>query len=94
MKVLKKGSGQKAWSVKKTCTGAGNHDGGCGSQLLVSQGDLFSTSRHFYDGSSEYYITFKCPECGVLTDIKEHPPVEKLPTQKEWEKKSREEAPG
>lgn len=86
MKVLKKGTGQKGWSIKKTCTGGGNQGGGCGAQLLVEQGDLFQTAHHHYDGSSEYYTTFKCPECGVLTDLssRDNPP-HGLPSQKEWE---------
>lgn len=69
MKVIKKGRPQKGWSKKYTCTGKGNNGGGCGAKLLVEAGDLFQTASHHYDGSSESYVTFKCPECGVLTDI-------------------------
>jgi len=69
MKVLKKGTGQKGWSMRATCTGAGNKGGGCGAELLVEQDDVFLTYSHHYDGSSEVYRTFKCSQCTVLTDI-------------------------
>jgi len=69
MKVLEKGSGQKGWSVKTTCTGNGNGDGGCGAKLLVEQPDLFFTSRSDHGGGHETYTTFECVECGVLTDL-------------------------
>ena len=39
--------------------------------MLVEAGDVFETCRGYYDGSTDYYVTFKCPECGVLTDIPE-----------------------
>lgn len=71
MKVLKKGSGQKGWSTKRTCTGNGNGGGGCKAVLLVEEPDLFRTGQHSHDGSSEYFVTFKCPECGVMTDLPE-----------------------
>jgi hypothetical protein len=69
MKVLKKGRPQKEWSKKFTCTGSGNGGGGCGALLLVGKSDLFQTSRGYIDGSTDYFITFKCPECEVKTDI-------------------------
>ena len=69
MKVLKSGTGQKGWSLKTKCTGAGNGNGGCGAVLLVEEGDLYFTHSSHYDGSNETYITFKCPECGVETDV-------------------------
>ena len=69
MKVLKPGRPQKGWSVEKKCTGGGNGGGGCGATLLVEEDDLFGTESHHYDGSSEYYTTFRCMACGVLTDI-------------------------
>jgi hypothetical protein len=74
MKIIKAGRPQKGWSKEFTCTGAGNGMGGCGAVLLVEQDDVFRTASHHYDGSSEYYNTFKCASCGVLTDIKEHLP--------------------
>lgn len=69
MKVLKKGRPQKGWTKEYTCTGRGNGNGGCGAKLLVEEGDLVRTGHHSYDGSSEYYVTFYCPECGVMTDV-------------------------
>ena len=75
MKVLKKGRKQKGWAKKCTCTGAGNGGGGCGAILLIEQDDVFMTESHHYDGSDEYYNTFKCVECDVLTDIEEHLPL-------------------
>jgi len=71
MKVIKKGRKQKGWAKECSCTGSGNGDGGCGAILFVEAGDLYKTYHHCYRGSTPYvYITFKCPECGVETDIK------------------------
>ena len=72
MKVIKKGREQKGWAKTFTCTGSGNNGGGCRAKLLVEHGDLFITGSHHYDGSSDYYTTFKCPECGVMTDIENY----------------------
>jgi hypothetical protein len=69
MKVIKKGNGAKGWSKEMTCTGKGNQEGGCGAKLFVEQADVFRTSSGHYDGSTDYYTTIQCPECGVLTDI-------------------------
>lgn len=68
MKVLEKGPG---WSLECICTGSGNGDGGCGSKLLVEKDDIFLTSSSCYDGSTDYYYTFECPECHEKTDIEE-----------------------
>lgn len=68
MKVLKKGRKQKGWSVEVDCTGSGNGGGGCGARLLVEQPDLFRTTRSIRD-ETEHFVTFKCCECGVLTDL-------------------------
>jgi len=69
MKVIKKGRDQKGWSTEATCTGSGNGGGGCGAVLLVEASDIFTTHSNHYDGSRDSYRTFKCCECGVLTDI-------------------------
>jgi hypothetical protein len=69
MLVLKLGRPQKGWSTKKRCTGTGNSGGGGLATLLVEAADLFYTHSYHYDGSSDTYVTFKCPECGVRTDI-------------------------
>jgi hypothetical protein len=70
MKVLKPGRKQKGWSIETTCTGSGNDGGGCGAKLLVEQGDLFKTTSQARDETTTY-VTFKCSECGVLTDLGE-----------------------
>lgn len=66
MKVLEKGPG---WNLKIKCTGKGNGDGGCGSLLLIENGDVYLTANSFYDGSIDYYYTIYCPVCGAETDI-------------------------
>lgn len=68
MKVLEKGRPQKGWAAEFTCNGEGNGHGGCGAKLLVEIGDVFETESSCRDEST-YYVTFRCPECGVLTDI-------------------------
>jgi hypothetical protein len=68
MRVLKKGREQKGWATEATCTGKGNGNGGCGALLLVEQGDLFHTYRCARD-ETDTFTTFRCCECGVLTDI-------------------------
>lgn len=68
MKILKKGRGQVGWTTKAKCTGAGNGNGGCGAHLLVEQGDLFKSYSHARDEMT-IYVTFRCIECGVMTDL-------------------------
>ena len=69
MKVLKKGRPQRGWSKELECTGAGNGGGGCGARLLVEIGDVFETERSCMGRDIDYFVTFRCSECGVLTDI-------------------------
>lgn len=69
MKVIEKGREQKGWAKEFKCTGEGNGGGGCGALLLVEQSDVFCTYSSHYDGSSETYRSFQCPECKHLTDI-------------------------
>ncbi len=86
MKVLKPGRPQKGWSTEATCTGNGNGDGGCGAVLLVEQDDLFRTTRCCRD-EVDYFTTFACPQCGVLTDLHEPLPYSlksKLPDETAW----------
>lgn len=90
MKVLKKGRPQKGWSIEAKCTGSGNKGGGCGALLLVEQGDLFRTSSSSM-GEVDHYVTFKCSDCGVLTDLPRgtQPPYEvvaSLLSHREWER--------
>ena len=85
METLKKGTGQKGWSVIITCTGKGNGDGGCGAELRVEESDLFRTESHARDDTTAY-TTFRCQECGVLTDLQNVPQRVRssLPYVKEW----------
>lgn len=69
MKVIRKGREQKGWAKKFKCTGVGNGNGGCGAKLLVEEGDLYQTISTDYGGGTDYYTTFRCPECGVQTDV-------------------------
>lgn len=69
MKAIKKGREQKGWAQQFTCTGEGNDGGGCRAILLVEEDDMYFTLSSHYDGSTDYYNTFKCCECGVETDI-------------------------
>lgn len=69
MKVLKPGRPQKGWSIQTKCSGSGNGGGGCGAKLLVEEGDLFMTECHPYGDDLQRFVTFKCVDCGVLTDI-------------------------
>lgn len=87
MKVLKIGRKQSGWAGEFTCDGRGNGSGGCGALLLVERDDLFYTTRHYRD-ETDYFVTFKCSECGVLTDINDIFPglLRELPSLKEWEK--------
>lgn len=66
MKVLKEGPG---WSIEKNCTGKGNGGGGCGALLAVEREDIFLTSDGDYTGCAEYFFTFKCPCCDVMTNL-------------------------
>ncbi len=68
MKVLEKGQG---WSIKQECTGKGNGEGGCGSTLLVEKEDIYITRSVDMCGDTDFYYTFKCPVCGVKTDVPE-----------------------
>jgi hypothetical protein len=80
MKVLKKGRQQKGWSQECHCTGEGNGNGGCGAKLLVEQDDLFRTHSSAM-GESTYYVTFRCSECGVMTDLDNSDTRGKVPSE-------------
>ena len=69
MKVIEKGSG---WSIEQLCTGKGNGYGGCNSKLLVEKEDIYITSNTDMLGDTDYYYTFRCPVCGIETDIPEN----------------------
>lgn len=86
MKVIEKGRPQIGWAKDYTCTGDGNNGGGCGAKLLVEFGDLFRT-YHSSCGERETCLSFKCSECGVLTDIdvNDPPKFELIPDHDVWE---------
>ena len=85
MKVLREGRCQSGWSKEYKCTGTGNNGGGCGAVLLIEEPDLFRTFRSCIDETEEF-TTFKCPQCGVLTDIRDYHKTRELPPLAEWEK--------
>ena len=72
MKVIEKGRPQKGWAKQCRCTGAGNSGGGCGALLLVERDDLYLTQRNCRD-ETDYFLTFRCPECVVETDVSDGP---------------------
>jgi len=86
MKVIEPGRPQEGWSKEVLCTGKGNGNGGCSARLLVEQPDLFLTYHSSREGQTTY-VTFKCCECGVLTDIEDFPRhlVDTLPSKKQWD---------
>jgi hypothetical protein len=65
MKVLEEGPG---WSIEAVCTGVGNGGAGCGSKLLIEEGDIFRTESYAM-GESTTYATFTCCKCNVDTDL-------------------------
>lgn len=68
MKILERGPG---WSITQLCTGKGNGDGGCQAKLLVEKEDVYLTSHTDLAGDTDYFYTFRCPICGIETDIPE-----------------------
>lgn len=84
MRVLEKGWMPAGWEKRLVCTGKGNGDGGCHAKLAVGADDLYMTYSHHYDGSSESYVTFMCPECEVETDLTEEQ-QRSIPSGKRWQ---------
>lgn len=89
METLKPGRGKRGWSTTAECSGKGNGSDGCGATLRVDQEDLFTTE---VPHDARQYVTFKCHECGALTDLGDtyrcdipDDIVIKLPPQHEWE---------
>ena len=87
MKVLEKGRDQKGWSTEAKCTGAGNGNGGCGALLLVEEPDLYCTFNTIR-GETDVFVTFRCVECDVETDIKNYPADKKRNLRLKQEKES------
>ncbi len=80
MKVLKKGNESKGFETEQICTGRGNGNGGCNARLLVSEHDIFVTSSTVHC-ETDYFYTFKCPECKTKTDIPKNELPEKVKDQ-------------
>ena len=76
MKVIQPPQENGYWTLEQKCSGAGNHNDGCGATLEIGHKDLFLTQHHSYDGSSESYLTFECVCCQVWTDV----PQNKVPS--------------
>jgi hypothetical protein len=86
MKVIEKGRPQKGWAKEFVCSGKGNKDGGCQAKLLVEFDDLFHTYHADMTGDRDMFLTFRCVDCGVLTDIpsKEWPETTLIPDLDVW----------
>ena len=70
VKVLKEGREQRGWAKSCRCTGENNGDGGCAAVLLVDEADLTAFKSTDMLGDVNYRSAgFKCPGCGVLTDL-------------------------
>lgn len=88
MEVIKSGN-VKEWSLEAECTGAGNDNNGCGATLLLKSDDIFFTESPWYNHK---FNTFKCCECGVLTDLECDLPFEPNLTKDQWEEKNADES--
>ncbi len=72
MKILESGKVGENWNIQHRCTGAGNRGDGCEALLELELDDL----RYFPGvpgdswGSRDPAVSFKCPCCGKLTDLK------------------------
>lgn len=75
MKVLEPGDGRTGWGIEIRCSGSGNGGGGCHAQLLVEENDVFHSYASYMGRDEDHFFTFKCPQCGVWTDI----PDERVP---------------
>jgi hypothetical protein len=86
MKILKKGREQKSWTKEFDCTGRGSGGGGCGARLLVSKDDLYAVHLAYFD-ESERHVMFRCPACGVETEITHYDGPWDLPSRDAWLKR-------
>jgi hypothetical protein len=75
MKLLEPGRVQLGWAKEFHCSGDGNGGGGCRALLLVEQGDLFFTYHSCMGRDNETFVTFRCPQCGVMTDVNAPPSI-------------------
>jgi hypothetical protein len=72
VKVIERAPAKKPWSAEAECIGYGNGSPkGCGSKLLVEEGDLYKTYRDYSreNAASGIYPTFTCPVCHAETDV-------------------------
>lgn len=58
-----------AWSKRKLCTGFGNEGWGCFSLVRVAFEDLYLTPWFAAGRVVAVSVTFKCPKCGIESDI-------------------------
>lgn len=71
MKILEPGKVGEIWTIQYHCTAWGNSGEGCGALLEIKLDDL-----RFYEGAEYPWrvidpaVSFKCPCCGKLTDLK------------------------
>ena len=89
MKVLEEG---RDWNLEKRCTGYGNGGGGCNALLGIALDDIYQTYRGDYIEITEICYTFKCPVCGVETDLEtyEVPEVVKKKLMEQyWQRRGR-----
>ncbi len=66
MKVLRWPPTVENWSTKQYCTGFRHTEEGCGARLKVYREDLRCRPATL---EKEGSVTFKCINCGKLTDI-------------------------
>lgn len=96
MRTLTKGNKEtQGWSKKLICTGKGNGNDGCHALLLVEFDDLFYDTlkyRRNGDETETFISTFRCHDCGALTDLaKNEEPKEfprPIPYIKDWFQKN------
>ncbi len=78
MKIIEKKKKQ-VWSEEVTCTANNyfNNSGpGCGSKILLEEGDIYYSYRehNFRSGRKDgYFKYFRCPSCNVINIIKNIP---------------------
>ena len=77
MKLIKAGRKQDGWACEQVCSGLGHGTGGCGAVLLVEEDDLFASIVKTQQGEC-HWMTFRCNQCGVHTDL--FPPHIVLPS--------------
>ena len=68
MKILKPGKN----FMTDACTGKGNGGKGCGAKLEFERNDLrYYGARDYPWRYQPACVSFRCPQCGVVTDLAE-----------------------